>query len=47
MEHGSHAVRLRRASWWCRVTGTAALAGGTVTTLELLFPTPEAAALHD
>ncbi|WP_406100462.1 hypothetical protein [Streptomyces sp. NBC_01013] len=31
----------RRATWWCRVTGTAALAAGALTTLCLLFPTPE------
>ncbi|WP_405779546.1 hypothetical protein [Streptomyces sp. NBC_00859] len=41
MTHRGHAVRLRRATWWCRISGTAALVSGAVTTLELLFPTPE------
>lgn len=47
MERSSHAVRLRRATWWCRTTGTAALVSCAVTTLELLFPAPESAVLRD
>ncbi|WP_299532202.1 hypothetical protein [uncultured Streptomyces sp.] len=31
----------RRATWWCRVTGTAALVTGALTTANLMFPMPE------
>ncbi|MGW0672105.1 hypothetical protein [Streptomyces sp. NPDC002746] len=40
-------VRLRRATWWCRVTGTAALVTGTVTALNLLFPAKDGPLLGD
>lgn len=47
MAHRDNPVRLRRATWWCRVTGTAALVTGAVTALSLLFPTPDNAPLGD
>ncbi|MCX4772532.1 hypothetical protein OG322_24890 [Streptomyces sp. NBC_01260] len=47
MAHKDDAVRLRRATGWCRVTGTAALVTGAVTALNLLFPAPENRLLGD
>ncbi|MFJ8397889.1 hypothetical protein [Streptomyces sp. NPDC094144] len=47
MAHRDGPVRLRRATWWCRTTGTAALVTCAVTALSLLFPAPGNRALGD